>query len=171
MLLYNVSRAAYNIIGSRGKKNHNVLREKCKHFSRGTTCKHQPELFIHSHCCRSLLKYVEPCELMLLYNVSRAAYNIIGSRGTKNHNVLREKCKHFSRGTTCKHQPELFIHSHCCRSLLKYVEPCEQMLLYNVSRAAYNIIGSRGTKNHNVLREKCKHFSRGTTCKHQPELF
>src|SRR3984893_6155472 len=137
---------SYNIIGSRGTKNH-------------------VEPFIHSHCCRSLLKYVEPCELMLLYNVSRAAYNIIGSRGTKNHNVLRR------RGTTCKHQPKLFIHSHCCRSLLKYVEPCELMLLYNVSRAAYNIIGSRGTKNHNVLREKCKHFSRGTTCKHQPELF
>ena len=85
-----------------------------------TTCKHPPELFIHSHCSRSLLKYVEPCELMLQYNVSRAAYNIIGSRGTKNHNVLREKCKHFSRGTTCKHPPELFIHSHCSRSLLKY---------------------------------------------------
>src|ERR1700730_6035400 len=85
-----------------------------------TTCKHQPELFIHSHCCRSLLKYVEPCELMLLYNVSRTAYNIIGSRGTKNHNMLREKCKHFSRGTTYKHPPELFIHSHCSRSLLKY---------------------------------------------------
>src|ERR1700730_9796522 len=129
-----------------------------------TTCKHPPELFIHSHCSRSLLKYVEPCELMSQYNVSHAAYNIIGSRGTKNHNVLRR------RGTTCKHQFELSTHSHCRESLLKYVEPCELMLQYNVSHAAYNIIESRGTKNHNVLREKCKHFSRGTTCKHPFEL-
>src|ERR1700730_351268 len=79
-----------------------------------TTCKHPPELFIHSHCSKSLLKYVEPCELMLQYNVSHAAYNIIGSRGTKNHNVLREKCKHFSRGTTCKHPFELSTQWHCC---------------------------------------------------------
>src|ERR1700730_15235060 len=106
-----------------------------------TTCKDQPELFIPSHCCRSLLKYVEPCELMLPTMCSARCITLLD----------RVERKIIMCCTTCKHQPKLFIHSYCCRSLLKYVEPCELMLLYNVSRAAYNIIGSRGTKNHNVL--------------------
>ena len=96
---------------------------------------------------------VELCELMLQHNVSRAAYNIIGSRVNihLNYSYIRIAANHYWNMwnhaneccstmypawritlldrverkiimccTTCKHPPELFIHSHCSRSLLKY---------------------------------------------------